>query len=62
MTNSKHYNIYNVIGKNIYDAVDIIEDVGLQVEIEGSGSVVIDQFPYENAEVVKNGIVAIKTQ
>ena len=52
----------NVIGKNIYDAVDIIEDVGLQVEIEGSGSVVIDQFPYENAEVVKNGIVAIKTQ
>lgn len=51
----------NVIGLNIYSAVDMLENVGLQVEIEGEGKTVIDQFPYEGIEVIKNGIVAIKT-
>lgn len=51
----------NAIGLNIYSAVDMLENVGLQVEIEGEGKTVIDQFPYEGIEVIKNGIVAIKT-
>ncbi len=51
----------NVIGCNVYSAVDMLEECGLQVEIEGDGKTVIDQFPYEGVEVIKNGIVAIKT-
>ena len=51
----------NLMGFSIYDAVDKLEGLGLQVEIEGEGNIVVDQYPYENTEVIKNGIVVIKT-
>ncbi len=51
----------NVIGENVYKAVDILEASGLQVEIEGEGNLVTGQFPLGDVEVIKNGIVVIKT-
>ena len=51
----------SVIGMDIYKAQTVLEGVGLQVEIQGEGSLVIDQFPKENIEVIKNGIVMIET-
>lgn len=50
----------DLMGSSIYDAVDTLEDLGLQVEIEGDGKIVVDQYPYVNTEVIKNGIVVIK--
>lgn len=52
----------DVMGLGIYDAVEMLEESGLQVEIEGSGSMVTSQFPYSGVEVIKNGIVVIKTE
>lgn len=52
----------NVIGKSVYEAESEIEGLGLQVEIEGVGKTIVDQFPYEGYEVIKNGIVVIKTE
>ncbi len=51
----------NLMGYNIYEAVKVLEEIGLQLEIEGEGKTVVDQYPYENTEVIKNGIVVIKT-
>lgn len=50
----------DVIGKGVYDAVNILEQNGLQVEIQGDGDMVTRQFPMPGAEVVKNGIVMIE--
>ena len=51
----------NLMGLSVYDAVNILEKVGLQVEIEGNGDIVYNQFPYEGVMIVKNGIVVVKT-
>ncbi|MBE5738169.1 MAG: stage V sporulation protein D [Clostridiales bacterium] len=51
----------HLMGLNIYEALNILDGIGLQVEIEGSGNVVLDQFPYAGVIVVKNGIVVVKT-
>ena len=51
----------NVIGKDVDNAINIIENIGLQVEIQGEGDVVISQFPIVDTEVIKNGIVMIQT-
>lgn len=58
----KKITMLDVMGLGVYDAVELLEESGLQVEIEGSGSMVIDQFPYSGVEVIKNGIVVIKTE
>ena len=54
-------NMPDLMGLNIYDAINVLEEVGLQCEIEGDGDIVINQYPYSNVEVIKNGIVVIKT-
>ena len=51
----------HLMGLNIYEALNILDGIGLQVEIEGSGNVVLDQFPYEGVRLIKNGIVVVKT-
>lgn len=51
----------NVIGKNIYDAVRLVEGLGLQVEIQGEGETIISQFPKAGQEVILNGIVMVET-
>jgi len=51
----------NVVGKNIYDAVDILEQLGLQVEIQESGDCVKTQFPSPMSEISVNSVVMIGT-
>lgn len=50
----------NVIGQNVYDAIRFIEEVGLQVEVQGEGEMVVNQFPIPNSSVTKNGVVMIE--
>lgn len=52
----------SVIGQDIYEAVDVLEGVGLQVEIQGEGDMVVSQYPKEGMSVIVNGIVAIECQ
>lgn len=52
----------SVMGMDIYNAVDTLEKLGLQVEIEGVGKKVVEQFPYSGIDVVCNGIVVVKTE
>ena len=50
----------NVIGLDIFSAVDKLEGVGLQVEIQGEGDTITKQFPAPESEVLANGIVMIE--
>ena len=59
-------NIYqsdNLIGKNIWKAVDDLEKLGLQVEIQGNqGEIVLSQFPKPNVSISKNSIVMLNLE
>lgn len=50
----------SVIGLDIYKAINVLEELGLQVEVQGEGGIVVEQFPVENTEVISNGIVMIE--
>ena len=50
----------SVIGMDVYGAIVFLENLGLQVEIQGDGAYVTSQFPIENTEVIHNGIVMIE--
>jgi stage V sporulation protein D (sporulation-specific penicillin-binding protein) len=50
----------SVVGKNVESAIRVIESVGLQVEIQGDGNVVVGQFPNVGTEVIYNGVVMIQ--
>ncbi len=49
------------VGKDLDRAVLLCENAGLQVEIEGVKDIVTSQFPVPESEVIKNGIVVLKT-
>lgn len=49
------------VGKDIDSALYLCESIGLQVEIEGENEIVSSQFPVPESEVIKNGIVVLKT-
>lgn len=51
----------DVTGLNIYDAINKLESLGLQVEIQGSNDTIVSQFPMADVEVSVNGIVMIQT-
>ena len=50
----------NVVGLDLYAAINSLEGVGLQVEIQGEGKSVVGQFPMSGEEVIVNGIVMIE--
>lgn len=49
----------NVVGLNIYEALNILEDINLQVEIQGVGDYVLSQFPMNGVEISENSVVMI---
>ena len=49
----------NLIGLDVYGAENKLLECGLQFEIQGSGEVVLSQFPLHGAEVVKHSVVMI---
>ena len=51
----------NVIGKNLWEAVDIIEKANLQVEIQGDNNIVVSQYPTPGIEINNNSVVMIET-
>lgn len=51
----------NMVGMDIYKAVDMLEGLGLQVEVQGVGKEVVNQFPSPNTDVILNGVVMIET-
>lgn len=51
----------SLIGLDVYKAEMELNALGLQVEIQGDGDVIIGQFPKKGVEVIKNGIVMIET-
>ena len=50
----------NLIGMSTWDAINELEKLGMFVETQGSGNLVISQFPKENVSVVKGGVVMIE--
>lgn len=50
----------SVVGLDMYKAVSVLEQLGLQVEIQGDGNIVTNQFPMDCIEVVYNGVVMIE--
>ena len=52
----------NVVGLSPADAVRVIEEAGLQVEIQHEGNIVHSQFPAPDTELSKNSIVMIDLQ
>lgn len=50
----------NVIGLNVYDAENILNECGLQFEIQGSGEMVVNQFPMADVSISKNSVVMIE--
>lgn len=58
---NKKVNMPNLIGKDIYEAVEELEAIGLQVEIQGDNKIVTNQFPIVDTEVSINSIVMIET-
>lgn len=49
----------NVIGMNIWSAVNELEKLGMFVETQGSGDIVVSQFPKGNVSVTKGGVVMV---
>ena len=49
----------SVIGMSVYDAIELLYGIGLQVEVQGDGEGVVNQFPIAEVEVIKNGIVVL---
>lgn len=49
----------NLVGLNVYEAINKLEDLGLQYEIEGECEVVLKQYPKSNVEISKNSVVMI---
>lgn len=50
-----------LIGLDVYQAEMKLNALGLQVEIQGDGDMIVGQFPQSGVEVIKNGIVMIET-
>ncbi len=51
----------NLIGKNVFEAVEILNNLGLQCEIQGEGKQVVAQTPPEGTMLYKNAMVVIST-
>ena len=49
----------NVLGLNLFDGVKVLEEKGLQVEIQGEGSIIKNQFPACDECISVNSVVAI---
>ena len=50
----------NLVGQNIYNAINSLEKLGLQYEVQGeSGDIVKCQFPSPNSQVSVNSVVMI---
>ena len=49
-----------LLGLNVFAAERVLEEVGLQFEIQGEGDVVVNQFPIAETEIIKNGVVMIE--
>jgi len=53
----------NMLGKNIWSAVDELEKLGLQVEIQGdNGNIVTSQFPMNGVSVSKKSVVMLEVE
>jgi len=51
----------SLIGLEVYKAENKLYELGLQVEMQGDGKIVTNQFPMSGVEVVSNGIVMLDT-
>ena len=52
--------IPSVVGMDVYKAICVLENLGFYVETEGSGNLVVSQFPKGDVEVLKGGVVVIE--
>ena len=49
----------NVVGMDVNSAINTLEDLGLQVEIQNEGEIIRSQFPAPDTELSKKSIVMI---
>jgi len=49
----------HLIGKNVYEAINELEKLGLQYEVQGEGDFISTQFPAPNTNVAVNSVVMI---
>ena len=52
----------NLVGMDIYDAINELEKIGLQVEIQGENEIVKAQFPMPNEEISIGSVVMIDVE
>ena len=50
----------NVVGMDVNSAINTLEDLGLQVEIQNEGEIIRSQFPAPDTELSKKSIVMIE--
>jgi len=50
----------NLFGVDVYEAERILNECGLQFEIQGGGNIVVSQFPLSEVMVSKNSVVMIE--
>lgn len=51
----------NVLGLDVGNAIATLQGLGLQVEIQGEGDMIVSQFPPEGTLLCKNAIVVVST-
>lgn len=52
----------NLIGKSLTESVEILTKLNLQYEIQGEGSMIVNQLPQEGTLMFKNGIALLYTE
>jgi stage V sporulation protein D (sporulation-specific penicillin-binding protein) len=52
----------NVIGLNVWSAINELEKLGMFVETQGTGDIVVSQFPKATTCVAKGGVVMIECE
>ena len=52
----------NVIGLKVTEAKKTLEELGLEVEINGAGEIVIDQLPKKGIQINSSSKVTIYTE
>lgn len=52
----------NLVGMNIYDAINNLEDLGLQYEVQGENDIIVSQYPAPSVEISVNSVVMIGSE
>ena len=52
----------SLVGLNIYEGIRELENLGLQVEVEGDGDIIYSQYPMPSTLISKNSVVVVSCE